>query len=88
MRRISRIVVEPDWPELAQLPEMGESLAKKIVAWRKEHGPFKDLSDLRRMKGIGPKKLEAIRPFLRPIEQTNNAADRDVAEQEQSPSGK
>ncbi len=57
-----------DWPELAQLPEMGESLAQKIVAWRKEHGPFKDLSELRRVKGIGPKKFEAIRPFLRPVE--------------------
>ena len=43
---------------------MGESLAQKIVAWRKEHGPFKDLTDLRRVKGIGPKKFEAIRPFL------------------------
>jgi competence protein ComEA len=64
-----------DWPELAQLPEMGESLAQKIVAWRKEHGPFKDLSDLRRVKGIGPKKFEAIRPFIRPIEQAT-ATDR------------
>jgi competence protein ComEA len=84
MRRISRIVVEPDWPELAQLPEMGESLARKIVAWRKEHGPFKDLTDLRRVKGIGPKKYEAVRPFLRPIERAAATADRDVAEQEKS----
>jgi competence protein ComEA len=72
-----------DWPELAQLPEMGESLAQKIVAWRKEHGPFNELSDLRHVKGIGPKKFEAIRPFLRPIERPSNAADRGVAEQEQ-----
>jgi competence protein ComEA len=73
-----------DWPELAQLPEMGESLAQKIVAWRKEHGPFKELTDLRRVKGIGPKKFEAIRPFLRPIDKTQDAAERDVAEQERS----
>ena len=64
-----------DWPELAQLPEMGESLAQKIVAWRKEHGPFKDLNDLRHVKGIGPKKFEAIRPFIRPIEKAT-ATDR------------
>jgi competence protein ComEA len=73
-----------DWPELAQLPEMGESLAQKIVAWRKEHGPFKDLTDLRRVKGIGPKKYEAVRPFLRPIGRAAAAADRDVAELEKS----
>jgi competence protein ComEA len=73
-----------DWPELAQLPEMGESLARKIVTWRKEHGPFKDLTDLRRVKGIGPKKFEAVRPFLRPIERAAATADRDVAEQEKS----
>jgi transcriptional accessory protein Tex/SPT6 len=63
---------------------MGESLAQKIVAWRKEHGPFKELSDLRHVKGIGPKKFEAVRPFLRPIERAAATADRDVAEQEKS----
>lgn len=73
-----------DWPELAQLPEMGESLAQKIVAWRKEHGPFKDLTDLRRVKGIGPKKYESVRPFLRPIERAAARADRNVAEQDKS----
>src|SRR5260221_5620460 len=44
-----------EWPELAQLPEIGESLARQIVAWRMAHGPFKDVSDLRRVKRIGPK---------------------------------
>jgi competence protein ComEA len=69
-----------DWPELAQLPEIGESLARQIVAWRAAHGRFGDLSDLRRVKGIGPKKFEAIRPFLRPIEPAAPASQRAVAD--------
>jgi competence protein ComEA len=70
---------------LAQLPEMGESLAQKIVAWRKEHGPFKDLSELRHVKGIGPKKFEAIRPFLRPIDRATASAGHDMAERDHTP---
>jgi len=56
-----------DWPELVQLPAIGETLAKRIVASRQKEGPFLDHKDLRRVRGIGPKTLEAIRPYLRPI---------------------
>jgi competence protein ComEA len=57
-----------EWPELAQLPEIGESLARQIVANRTPHGSFRDVNELRRVIGIGPKKFEAVRPFLRPID--------------------
>jgi len=56
-----------DWPELVQLPEIGETLAKRIVESRKERGDFLDHSDLMRVRGIGPKTLESIRPYLRPM---------------------
>ena len=56
-----------DWPELVQLPAIGEKLAKRIVASRQKDGPFLDHKDLRRVRGIGPKTLEAIRPYLRPM---------------------
>jgi len=56
-----------DWPELVQLPVIGETLAKRIVASRQKDGPFLDHKDLRRVRGIGPKTLETIRPYLRPI---------------------
>jgi competence protein ComEA len=72
-----------EWPELAQLPEIGESLARQIVAWRAAHGPFKNVSDLRRVKGIGPKKFEAIRTFLRPIGPAAAGSERAVANQDQ-----
>jgi competence protein ComEA len=56
-----------DVTELMLLPEIGETLARRIVESRASHGPFRQLSDLRRVRGIGPKKLEAIRPYLAPL---------------------
>ncbi len=70
-----------DWPEIAQLPEIGESLARQLVAYRTAHGPFHDVSDLRRVKGIGPKKLEAVRPFVAPMSPDGKRTDRAVAKE-------
>ena len=54
-----------EWPELAQLPGIGETLARRIVSVRGEGGPFVDHDDLRnRVDGIGRIKLENIRPYL------------------------
>lgn len=57
-----------DWTELMQLPEIGESLAKRIVESREREGRFASHTDLDRVRGIGPKTLDRIRPYLRPIE--------------------
>lgn len=56
-----------DWPELAQLPGIGKTLAQRIVESRATHGPFADHNDLRRVRGIGPKTLDSLRPYLRPM---------------------
>jgi competence ComEA-like helix-hairpin-helix protein len=48
--------------ELVLLPEIGPSLAQAIVADRRARGPFTDLDDLTRVRGIGPATIEAIRP--------------------------
>jgi competence protein ComEA len=56
-----------DWPELMQLPGVGPTLAHRIVESRRTAGPFMDQADLRRVRGIGPKTLEQIRPYLRPM---------------------
>ena len=56
-----------DWPELAVLPNIGESLAKRIVEDRALHGPFREVAELRRVRGIGPKTLEGMKPYLLPV---------------------
>ena len=62
------------WPELAQLPEVGEELARRIVADREAAGPYLDHEDLRRVRGIGPKTLEKLRPYLRPMPLSESVA--------------
>ncbi|CAN5375638.1 helix-hairpin-helix domain-containing protein [soil metagenome] len=51
--------------ELCALPGVGPSTAAAIVAYRTEHGPFASVEALDGVKGIGPKKLEAMRPYVR-----------------------
>ena len=67
---------EADWPELAQLPGIGEVLAKRIVSVRDTAGPFRDHDDLRRVRGIGSKTLERLRPHLLPLADTETVAAR------------
>jgi len=69
-------VNQAEWPELAQLPDVGETLARRIVDSRQEAGPFLDHDDLRRVRGIGPKTLERLRPYLRPMPAAGDVAAR------------
>lgn len=63
------------WPELAQLPNVGEVLARRIVESRAAEGPFRDHDDLQRVRGIGPKTVEAVRPYLLPMPAAESVAD-------------
>ncbi|MFA5260254.1 MAG: helix-hairpin-helix domain-containing protein [Candidatus Omnitrophota bacterium] len=42
--------------ELVALPFVGRVTARRIMAYREEHGPFRDLAQLNEIKGIGPSK--------------------------------
>jgi competence protein ComEA len=62
------------WPELAQLPGIGETLARRIVDSRQNDGPFVDHQDLTRVRGIGPKTLDNVRPYLLPMPDSRGVA--------------
>ena len=47
--------------ELCTLEGIGETLARRIVAYREEHGPFASVGDITRVEGIGAGKFQAIR---------------------------
>lgn len=49
--------------ELSLIPGIGEALAERIVAHREEHGPFRDVTDLTAVPGIGAKKSETIMEY-------------------------
>jgi competence protein ComEA len=50
--------------ELTRLPRVGPKLADRIVAHRKEHGPFARIEDLMQVKGVGEKSFTALKPYL------------------------
>jgi len=50
--------------DLETLPGIGPVLAQRIIDYRRAHGPYKKIDDLRKVSGIGPKKLEKIKSYL------------------------
>ncbi|MGH7367048.1 MAG: ComEA family DNA-binding protein [Candidatus Rokuibacteriota bacterium] len=49
---------------LAGLPGIGPGLAQRIVEERQRRGRFESTETLRYVRGMGPKKLAAIRRFI------------------------
>lgn len=49
---------------LESLPGVGPATARAIVEARAASGGFRSVDDLLRVKGIGPKRLETLRPYL------------------------
>ncbi|MFC2077406.1 ComEA family DNA-binding protein [Candidatus Bipolaricaulota bacterium] len=47
--------------DLVRLSGIGDVLAARIIAYRKEHGPFTSLDDLDRVSGIGPATIDGFR---------------------------
>ena len=50
--------------ELVRLPGIGQVMARRIVLFRRQNGPFGRLEDLRKVRGIGPKVFEKISPYI------------------------
>jgi comEA protein len=51
--------------ELIKLPSVGEATADLILEYRKERGKFRTLLEVMNVRGIGPKKFERMKPYLR-----------------------
>ncbi len=50
--------------DLQRLPGIGPAIARRIVTYREEHGPFRRIESLAAVRGIGPKSIERIRPLV------------------------
>lgn len=55
---------EVDAATLQQLPGIGPTLASRIIEYRSEHGPFTQIEDLMKVKGIGTKMFEKISKII------------------------
>lgn len=50
--------------QLRELPGIGEVLARSIVQWRQEQGPFDGPEDLLAVAGIGEATLAQMEPYI------------------------
>jgi competence protein ComEA len=66
--------------ELLQLPDIGENLASRIIDYRETHHGFRDIEELRNVRGIGTAKMAKLRPWVcvSPLEDIEDYPDTDV----------
>lgn len=50
--------------ELAQLPGVGQEIARRIIRHRARSGKFRTVDELLVVRGISAKKLEKLRPYV------------------------
>lgn len=50
--------------ELKQLPFIGEKIAKEIINYRTKNGRIQSLEELKKIKGIGEKKISLLAGYI------------------------
>lgn len=50
--------------ELIKLPGVGPSTAEKIIEYREKINGFKKIEDIMKVKGIGQKKFDKMKPYI------------------------
>ncbi|MGB3617093.1 MAG: helix-hairpin-helix domain-containing protein, partial [Catalinimonas sp.] len=58
--RINEVTAE----ELGAHPYVNRGLARVIVRYREQHGPYRTADDLRNIRILEPERLEKLRPYL------------------------
>jgi competence protein ComEA len=53
-----------DDKKLETLPGIGPVLAERIIAYRQQHGPFRQLEDIKKVTGIGDKRFDDIQSSI------------------------
>ena len=51
--------------QLMLLPGIGETTAKRIIEYRTEHNGFSTIEDIMHVSGIGEKKFEQMKPYIK-----------------------
>jgi competence ComEA-like helix-hairpin-helix protein len=49
-----------DQSQLTTLKGIGPAMSANIIEYRAKHGPFRNLADIKKVKGIGPAKFAGI----------------------------
>lgn len=50
--------------ELQDLPRIGPKMADRILQYRQEHGSYKTIEELKKVKGIGDKTFEQLKDLI------------------------
>lgn len=69
-------VNQAEWAELILLPGVGPTLAQRLIDDRRERGEFLSVDELMRIRGIGQRTLQRIRPYVLPISGEHDVAQR------------
>jgi competence protein ComEA len=64
--------------ELQELPRIGAVVAQRIVDFREEHGRFKKIEEIMKVKGIGEKTFSMIKDLITVGEESKKKGEKGI----------